>query len=156
MVGVGVRVGKMKSCSLCITSIRVKHPQAKVIQPVTQQTQSFSNPIFPLTSPMLLPAPQIGAAPRGNRHGETRSFFGVSFAPGAPLTGQRAPRCERRISPRAMCQVEQLAYFSFRSLSALPKRGGGEKIRARVSCSRISSPFYMVILLHAANISQPL
>lgn len=41
----------MKSCSLCITPICVKHPQAQVIQPTTQQAQSFSNPITPSPPP---------------------------------------------------------------------------------------------------------
>lgn len=36
-----------------------------------------------------------------------------------PLAGQCTPRSEGRISP-GQCQVQQLAYFSFRSFSALP------------------------------------
>lgn len=63
-----------------------------------------------------------------------------------PLAGQCTPRSEGRISP-GQCQVQQLAYFSFRSLSALPKKGGGT-IRARVPSSRTTSPFYLGVLLH--------
>lgn len=117
--GGGKGGGKMKSRSLCITPVCVTQPQAQVTQPSTQQT--FRTP-FPLAFPVLLLAPQTGAAPRENRPGDTRSCFGVSLAPGAPLTGRSVPRCDGRRSPSAACRAEQLAYFSCRSSSALPKR----------------------------------
>lgn len=72
----------------------------------------------------------------------------------SPLAGQGMPRSEGRISP-GQCQVQQLAYFSFRSLSALPKNGGGT-IRAHVSSSRTTSPFYLGVLLHNITTSTAL
>lgn len=44
-------MGKVKSCSLCITPIGVKHPRAEVTKPAAQQVQSFSNPLFPSPPP---------------------------------------------------------------------------------------------------------
>lgn len=96
---------------------------------------------------------------RGNRDQEIRAKLEPGASLGflllcSPLAGQGMPRTEGRSSP-GQCQVQQLAYFSFRSLSALPKNRG-ETIRARVSSSRTTSPFYLGVLLHSITTSTAL
>lgn len=84
----GERVGKTKSCSLCITPVCVTHTQVQVTQPSTQQT--FSTP-FPLRLPLAPPSTLDWNSPMGEPawgHQELLQGFSCSQC---PLDGPERP-----------------------------------------------------------------